>query len=104
MAVRKKAAKKAVPKVKEVKQIVLTQEQYEELKNIRFNLISYNVQLENAFFDNDLNPRQIAFATGKMFAKFDEEEVKLAHLIDAIDPDPYDPWKEFEENVDEIDN
>lgn len=106
MAVRKKAAKKAVPKVKveEVKQIVLTQEQYEELKNIRFNLISYNVQLETPFFDNDLNPRQIAFELGKMFVRFDQEEVKLGNLIDAIDPNPYDPWKEFEENVDEIDN
>jgi hypothetical protein len=39
-----------------------------------------------------------------MFAKFNEEEVKLGNLIDAIDPNPYDPWKEFEENVDEIDN
>ena len=104
MATRKKAAKKAVPKVEEIKQVILTQEQYEELRNIRFNLISYNVQLENAFSDNNLNPRQIAFEIGKMFVRFDEEEVKLGNLIDAIDPNPYDPWQEFEENVDEMDN
>ena len=104
MATRKKAAKKAVPKVEEIKQIVLTEEQYRELKDIRFNLITYNVHLESAFSDNNLNPRQIAFEIGKMFVKFDQEESKLANLIDAIDPDPYDPWKEFEENVDEMDN
>jgi hypothetical protein len=104
MATRKKAAKKAVPKVVEVKQIVLTQEQYEELRDIRFNLISYNLQLENAFSDNALNPRQIAFEIAKTFVKLDEQESKLGDLIDAIDPNPYNPWDEFEENVDEYDN
>jgi hypothetical protein len=104
MAVRKKAAKKAVPKVKEVKQIVLTQEQYDELKDIKFNVMFASMELVEAFSEEDRNIRQVAFAIGKIQAKFDAEETRLDNLIDAIDPDPYDPWVEFEENVDEIDN
>ena len=105
MATAKKAAKKAVPKVvEEVKQIVLTQEQYEELKDIRFNLMIRNTELENVFSDDSQNTKQIAFAVGKVYNRLDVEEVRLGNLIDAIDPDPYDPWKEFDENVDEYDN
>ncbi len=105
MATAKKAAKKAVPKVvEEVKQIVLTQEQYEELRNIKFNLVIANVNLAEAFSDEEQNIRQVAFEIGKIQARLDVEETRLSNLIEAIDPDPYDAWQEFEENVDEYDN
>jgi hypothetical protein len=105
MATAKKAAKKAVPKVvEEVKQIVLTQEQYDELRNIKFNLVIANVNLAEAFSDEEQNVRQVAFEIGKIQAKLDIEEARLSKIIDDIDPDPYDAWQEFEENVDEYDN
>jgi hypothetical protein len=105
MATAKKAAKKAVPKVvEEVKQIVLTQEQYDELKDIKFNVMLASVNLAEAFSDEEQNVRQVAFEIGKIQAKLDIEEAKLDKIIDDIDPNPYDPWQEFEENVDENDN
>jgi len=105
MATRKKAAKKAVPKVvEEVKQIVLTQEQYDELRDIKFTITIANINLAEAFSDEEQNVRQVAFEIGKIQAKLDIEETRLDKIIDAIDPNPYDPWEEFEENVDENDN
>ena len=104
MATAKKAAKKAVPKVEEVKQIVLTQEQYGELRDIKFNVTIANMNLAEAFSDEEQNVRQVAFEIGKIQAKLDIEETRLDKIIDAIDPNPYDPWQEFEENVDEMDN
>ncbi len=104
MATAKKAAKKAVPKVEEVKQIVLTEEQYAELRNIKLNLVINNVNLADAFSDEEQNIRQVAFEVGKIQARLDVEETRLSNLIDAIDPDPYDPWRDYDENVNEDDN
>ena len=103
MATRKKAAKKAVPKVveEEVKPIILTQEQYDELRDIKFNLMLANMELAEAFSNEEQNIRQVAFELGKVQVKVDKEQERLDRLIDAIDPNPYDPWLEFEE--DEID-
>ena len=105
MATVKKVAKKAVPKaVEEGKQIVLTQEQYDELRDIKFNVTIASMNLAEAFSDEEQNVRQVAFEIGKIQAKLDIEETRLDKIIDAIDPNPYDPWVEFEENVDENDN
>lgn len=102
MATRKKAAKKAVPKVEEVKQIVLTEEQYGELKDAKFNIMFATMELEEAFSNQELNAREIAFKIGKIQYKLDTEQERLDKLIDAIDPDPVNYWDEFE--GDENDN
>lgn len=102
MATKKKAAKKAVPKVKEVKQIVLTQEQYDELKDIKLDIMFIGMDLEETFSNPHLNVREVAFKTGKIQSKLDKEQERLDKLIDAIDPDPIDYWADFE--GDENDN
>jgi hypothetical protein len=96
--VAKKAAKKAVPKVKEVKQIILTQEQWDELSNIRFTLTALGYDLENTFSDDDKNTKQIAFDIAKVYKDLLEQQSKLDKIVDDTDPDPavdYS-WDEFE--------
>jgi hypothetical protein len=100
MATTKKAAKKAVPKVKEVKQIILTQEQWDELSNIRFTLTALTYDLENTFSDDDRNVKQIAFDIAKVFKDLQEQQSKLDKIVDATDPDPIEDysWDDDEEN------
>ena len=93
MATAKKTAKKAVPK-KEVNQIVLTKEQFQELSDIRFTLNSYTWELEEAF-NRDKSFVQAAFETGKTSLKLSETQSKLDKLVDAIDPDTTDYWADF---------
>ena len=93
MATAKKTAKKAVPK--EVKQIVLTKEQFQELSDIRFTLSSYTWELEEAF-GREKSFVQAAFETGKTSLKLSETQSKLDKILDAIDPDTTDYWAGFQ--------
>ena len=99
MAVKKRAAKKAVSKVEEVKQIVLTQEQWNELSEIRFTLTTLSFDLENAFDEEDRNVRQVAFEIAKVYKDLLEQQSKLDKIVDATDPDPVEEitWDEDEE-------
>ena len=95
--VAKKAAKKAVPKVKEeVKQIVLTQEQWDDLSSIRFALTAIGYELEGIFNDEDKNARQIAFEVAKACKELTDQQSKLDKITDDTDPNPVDYWDEFE--------
>jgi hypothetical protein len=93
MATTKKAAKKAVTK-EEVKQIVLTKEQFQELSDIRFTLSTYNWELEDAF-NKDKNLGQAAFEIGKIALKLSKTQSDLDKILDAIDPDQTDYWADF---------
>jgi hypothetical protein len=92
MATIKKAAKKAVPK--EVKQIVLTQEQFQKLSDIRSNLSSFMWELESAF-DKEKSIGQAAFEVGKTYSRLSEDQSKLDKILDSIDPDTTDYWAGF---------
>ena len=94
MATTKKAAKKAVPKKEETKQIVLTKEQFQELSDIRFTLSSYAWELESAF-EGDKTLGQAAFAIGRTALQLSETQSKLDKILDAIDPDTTDYWADF---------
>jgi len=94
MATTKKAAKKAVAK-EEIKQIVLTKEQFQELSDIRFNLSSFNWELEEAF-SNDKSIGQAAFNIGKIALRLSEAQSKIDKILDAIDPDTTDYWADFQ--------
>jgi mRNA-degrading endonuclease HigB of HigAB toxin-antitoxin module len=82
----KKAAKKAEPKVEEVEQIVLTQDQWDELSEIRFTLNSLMWELENAV-DKDSNVGQVAFEIGRIYVRLSDTHSKLDKLVDATDPE-----------------
>jgi hypothetical protein len=96
MATAKKVAKKATPKKEEVKQIVLTQEQWDELNGIRFTLNSYTWDLENAFENKSLG--QAAFEIGKTSARLSDTQSKLDKIVDATDPELTSNQADFEED------
>jgi hypothetical protein len=96
MARAKKVAKKVTPK-KEVKQIVLTQEQWNELNEIRFTLNSYTWDLENAF-EKDKSLGQAAFEIGKTSLRLSDTQSKLDKIVDAIDPELTSNQADFEED------
>ena len=87
MAIAKKAAKKAVPKVKEEpKQIVLTQEQYDELVNFKWELSRISYDIKDICTDEDNNPRKVAFELGALQIRVDKIYTDLDRITDDIDP------------------
>jgi hypothetical protein len=90
MAITKKAAKKAVPKVKEEpKQIVLSQEQYDELVNFKWEINSISNQIQSISTDEDKNPKQVSFDMGVLHVRTEKLYDDLTKITDAVDPDPY---------------
>ena len=102
MAITKKAAKKAVPKVvEEPKQIVLTQEQYDELVSLKWEINSISNQIESISTDEDKNQRQVAFDMGVLHVRTEKLYDDLGKITDDIDPEPYS-WGD--EDDDDNDN
>jgi hypothetical protein len=92
MATTRKAASRAVPK--EVKQIALTQEQFQELSDIRSNLSSFMWELESAF-NGEKSLGQAAFEIGKTHSRLSDDQSKLDKILDNINPDTTDYWADF---------
>jgi hypothetical protein len=92
MATTKKAAKKAVAK-EEVNQIILTQEQWNELNDLRFDFNSIMWNLDDTF-NTERSLGQVAFEVGKTYSKLSEYHSKLDKLVDATDPET-DHWADF---------
>ena len=87
MAILKKAAKKAVPKVKEQpKQIVLTQKQYDELVNFKWEISRISYEIKDICTDEDNNPRKVAFELGALQIRVDKIYTDLDRITDDIDP------------------
>jgi hypothetical protein len=100
MAITKKVAKKAVPKVKEEpKQIVLTQEQYDELVNLKWTINSISNQIESISTDEDKNQRQVAFDMGVLHVKTEKLFEDLGKITDAVDPEPYNLWGDDDDDT-----
>ena len=100
MAITKKAAKKAVPKVKEEpKQIVLTQNQYDELVNLKWTINSISNQIESISTDEDKNQRQVAFDMGVLHVKTEKLFEDLTLITDAVDPEPYNLWGDDDDDT-----
>ena len=104
MAITKKAAKKAVPKVvEEPKQIVLTQDQYDELVSLKWEINSISNQIESISTDEDKNQRQVAFDMGVLHVRTEKLYEDLGKITDDIDPEPYS-WGDEDEDDDDNDN
>jgi len=100
MAITKKAAKKAVPKVKEeLKQIVLTQEQYDELVSFKWEINSISNQIESICTDEDKNQRQVAFDMGVLHVRTEKLYQDLTLITDAVDPEPYNLWGDDDDDT-----
>ena len=100
MAITKKAAKKAVPKVvEEPKQIVLTQEQYDGLVSLKWEINSISSQIESISTDEDKNQRQVAFDMGVLHVRTEKLYEDLDTIIIDIDPNPYS-WGDDDDNND----
>ena len=100
MAITKKAAKKAVPKVKEEpKQIVLTQDQYDELIDVKWELSRISNEIRNISTDELKNVREMAFEFGVLQVKLEKVYDDLTKITDAVDPDPY-VWEDEDDDND----
>ena len=100
MSTIKKAAKKAVPKVvEEPKQIVLTQDQYDELVSLKWEINSISRQIESICTDEDKNLRQVAFDMGVLSVRSEKLYDDLGKITDTVDPDPY-VWEDDDEDND----
>lgn len=99
MAITKKAAKKAVPKVvEEPKQIVLTQEQYDELVSLKWEINSISNQIKSISTDEDKNQRQVAFDMGVLHVRTEKLYMDLDTITNDIDPtEPY-TWGDEEDD------
>ena len=98
MAITKKAAKKAVPKVvEEPKQIVLTQDQYDELTGLKWDINNVSNELKNITTDENKNVREIAFDLGTLQVRFDKLYEDLGKITDNIDPEPY-VWEDDDDD------
>jgi hypothetical protein len=98
MATIKKAAKKAVPKVVEQpKQIVLTQDQYDELVSLKWEINSVSHEIRSVATDDDKNVREIAFDLGTLQVRFDKLYEDLGKITDNIDPEPY-VWEDDDDD------
>jgi predicted CopG family antitoxin len=100
MAITKKAAKKAVPKVEEPKQIILTQEQYDELVSLKWEINSISNQIESISTDEDKNQRQVAFDMGVLHVRTEKLYSDLETITNDIDPiEPY-TWGDDDDDDD----
>ena len=98
MAITKKAAKKAVPKVKEEpKQIVLTVDQYNELVSLKWEINSISNQIETISTDEDKNPRQVAFDMGVLHVRTEKLYEDLGKITDDVDPEPF-VWEDEDDD------
>ena len=103
MATRKKAAKKAVPKEEAPKQIIMSAQQFEDLRSVKQLLDTATDDLRDLAKDSlvDITPMNIGFQIGAIHKALLEAYTKASSLDSDLDPDPivYD-W----ETDDEEDN
>ena len=93
MAITKKAAKKAVPKVvEEPKQIVLTQDQFDELVSLKWEINSISRQIETISTDEEKNQKQVAFDMGVLHIRVEKLYDDLTKITQDIDPEPLSDW------------
>lgn len=101
MAIAKKAAKKAVPKVVEQpKQIVLTQEQYDELIDVKWELSRISNEIKNVSTEDDKNSREVAFEMGILQVRVDKLYTDLGKITDDVDPEPLPDWGDDDDDND----
>lgn len=103
----KKAAKKAVPKVKAPKQIILTEAQFDILEGVKDELNNLTYSLSYAFTNESNNIREVAFEIGTIKNKIDIQQEKLNDIVATIDPNPIEfdfSFDEDDDNEDEDNN
>ena len=101
MAIAKKAAKKAVPKlVEEPKQIVLTQDQYDELIDVKWELSRISNEIKNVSTEDDKNSREVAFEMGILQVRVDKLYTDLGKITDDVDPEPLPDWGDDDDDND----
>ena len=88
MATRKKAAKKAVPKVEEPKQIIMTTEQYDSLVSIKEALDNATDTLKRLGTDEETNIKAVGFILGQVHTDLLAAYFKANDLKTDLDPDP----------------
>jgi hypothetical protein len=98
MATIKKMAKKAVPKVKEEpKQIILTEEQYDEMVSLGWEINSISRQLKSICVAEENTDREVIFEAGILQTKLDKAFETLNNLTTIINPNKYE-WGDEDEN------
>jgi hypothetical protein len=86
--------------VEEPKQIVLTQNQYDELVNLKWTINSISNQIESICTDEDKNQKQVAFDMGVLHVKTEKLFEDLGKITDDVDPDPLSDWGDEDDDDD----
>lgn len=101
---KKKAAKKAVPKVEKPKQIVLTQEQFDSLESVKNQLDILTSKLLSAFNEYNTNQslKSVGFEVGRIYEGLTDQYNQLYVLVMDVDPNPYTWQSEDDEDDDQF--
>ena len=78
--------KSAAPAEQKAKQIVLTEEQFNKLRDISADLNSAKRTIQDIGEDRDLDLRNTGYIAGKVYITLDRLEDTLDEIIDKIDP------------------
>ena len=90
MATAKKAAKKAVPKkIEAPKQIVMTQEQYDELVRIKYSLDCATDSIKELATNDEHDVNIIGFKLGEIYTDLLKAYGTSNELVDNLDPELY---------------
>ena len=93
------AKAKTTPVKQEVKQIVLTQEQFNKLRHIQDVIDPEINDLKTTISDTDLEPIEIGFNIGSVHSTLYGACNDLENLLDSIDPLDYEiSWDDEDEN------
>ena len=93
------AKAKTTPVKQEVKQIILTQEQFDKLRYIQDVIDTETSDLKDAVADTNLEPIELGFNIGSVHASLYEACNQLESLLDSIDPLDYEiSWDDEDEN------
>ena len=92
-------AKAKTTVTKEVKQIVLTQEQFNKLRDIQNTIDSETETLKETVGDTSLEPIEIGFNIGSAHSALFGACNDLEEILDEIDPLEYEiSWDDEDEN------
>jgi len=94
----KRTAKKIVKKVEEPNQIILTQDQYDELVSLGWEINSISRQLKSICVGEENTEREVIFEAGILQTKLDKAFETLNDLTTLINPNKYEWGDEDEDN------
>ena len=100
MARPKKAAKAAEQRVVKKGEVVFSEAQMQELRELLSGISDARSMADDLGTEGCEDMKEIGFTIGRIFSKLDSIEDKLDDLIDAVDPSVYTMYDDEDEDED----